>query len=247
MKSLNKSSNICVILIYPYQNVCSSLVTSKAAEPIGISPILLAKSLSKSLCLIFGKIKQTRVYPTAWKRATVIPTFKKVSKPDGENYRQVSLLCIASKIFVRIRFIFLHTYPQPIFSPSQFGSGKGRSCIIQMVICLEILYNAYKSVKVINVIKTEYEKAFDKVDHGLHLQKLHKIGIRGRLWNIFQSPPNGRSQRSRIEGCFSDKKPVSSGVLQGTIVASLLFIIYINDFLDLCESVFPLLLLLSLL
>ena len=66
------------------------LVPSKTAGPGGIPPILVkkcAKSHSKSHCQNFGKIKQTGVYPTVWKYATVIPTFKKGSKSDFENYR----------------------------------------------------------------------------------------------------------------------------------------------------------------
>ena len=79
------------------------------------------------------------------------------------------------------------------------------------------------------------------MDHGLLLQKLHKIGIRGRLLKLLQSYLSGRSQRIRIQGCFSDEKPVSSGVPQGSILSSLLLIIYVNDLPDLCKSVFPLL------
>ena len=79
------------------------------------------------------------------------------------------------------------------------------------------------------------------MDHGLLLQKLHKIVIRGRLLKSIQYYLNGRSSRIRIQGCFSDEKPVSSGFFQGSIVASLLCIIYINDLPDLCRSVFLLL------
>ena len=61
------------------------------------------------------------------------------------------------------------------------------------------------------------------------------------LHGLFQFYLNGRSQRIRIQGCFSDEKPVSSGVHQGSIVASLLFISYINDLPDFWKSVYPLL------
>ena len=49
-----------------------------------------------------------------------------------------------------------------------------------MVIYMEILYNAYEAGGDINVFYTSYEKAFDKLDHRLLLQKLHKIGIEGK-------------------------------------------------------------------
>ena len=172
-----------------------------------------------------------------WKQATLIPTLIKGSKSDVENHRQISFLCIVSKIFERIIFKVLYEYLQPTFSPSQFGLRKGRSCNIQMVIYMEALYNAYESSKDFNAIYTEYEKALGKVDHGLLLQKLHKIGIKGRSLKLIQSYLNGRSQRFCNQGCFSNEKQVSSGVPQGSIAANLLFIIYINDLPDLCKSV----------
>ena len=131
MKSLNQSIHTPFrdfdIFITTVENVCSSLVTSKAAGPDGIPHIIFKKcpkSLSKSLCQIFGKIKQTGVFPTLWKQATVIPTFKKGAKSDVENYRQISSLCIVSKIFKHILFNVLYEYLQHIFSPSKFGFRK---------------------------------------------------------------------------------------------------------------------------
>ena len=38
---------------------------------------------------------------------------------------------------------------------------------------MDILYNAYVPIEDINVIYTDYEKAFDKMGHGLTLQNLH--------------------------------------------------------------------------
>ena len=67
---------------------------------------------------------------------------------------------------------------------------------------------------------TQIMRAFDKGDNGLLLQKLHTIGIRGRLLKSMQSCLIGTSQRIRIRGCFSDEKQVSGGAPQGSIVAS---------------------------
>ena len=75
---------------------------------------------------------------------------------------------------------------------------------------MEILHNAYETGKDINVIYTD-EKVFDKEDHVLLLEKQHKIVTSGRILESIQSYLNGRSPRIRIQGGFSDEKPVSSG------------------------------------
>ena len=56
------------VSISTIENICSSLVTNKAAGLDGISSNLFkrcAKSINKSLCQIFEKLRQTGVYPAA--------------------------------------------------------------------------------------------------------------------------------------------------------------------------------------
>ena len=145
------------ISIPTVENVCSSLVKSKTNKAAGHDGI---------------------------------PAFlsKKCVQSDVENYRQISLQCTVSKIFEGILFKrILYKNLQRIFSLSQFGFRKGQSCIIQMVIPMEIFYSAYESGEDINVIYTDYEKAFNKVNHMLLLQKLNKIGISSRLLKFIQS------------------------------------------------------------
>ena len=164
------------------RSICEILDATKAVGPDGIPPILFkicAKTISKSMASVFYKIKQTGVFPVCWKSSIVSLTFKKGSKANLENYRQISLLCIISKIFEKTLFDSLNRYTSPYFSDSQFGFRKQRSCITQLLIYLEKIYNSLDSDDEIDVIYTDYEKAFDNVDHGILLQKLYKIGIRG--------------------------------------------------------------------
>ena len=84
-------------------------------------------------------------------------------------------------IFVRDLFDVLYEYLQPIFSPSQFRFRNGRTGVIQLVVYMKILSSFHKFGENNDVNYSEYEKAFDKVDHGLLLQKLQNIGIGGRI------------------------------------------------------------------
>ena len=51
--------------------------------------------LISKLCLENGK------FPTEWKKANVVPAHKKEGKQNLKNYRSISLLPIAGKIFER--------------------------------------------------------------------------------------------------------------------------------------------------
>ncbi len=109
------------------------------------------------------------------------------------------------------------------------------------MIYLETIYNALESRHCVDVIYTDYEKAFDNVDHGLLLMKLSNFGIHRKILKLIESYLTNRQQRVRVNGHFSGITKATSGVPQGSILSSLLFLVYINDLPSLCKTSLPLL------
>ena len=66
-------------------------------------------------------------------------------------------------------------------------------------------------------------KAFDKVWHDGLIYKLKSLGISGNLLKLIQYYLDNRFQRVLLNGRSSEWKPVKAGVLQGSILGSLLF------------------------
>ena len=78
-------------------------------------------------------------------------------------------------------------------------------------------------------IFVDFQKAFDTVDHQILIQKLNYYGIRGIANNWFSSYLQNRTQFVSINGSDSNVNAICCGVPQGSILGSLLFLIYIND------------------
>ena len=82
----------------------------------------------------------------------------------------------------------------------------------------------------------DFAKAFDSVLHKRLLNKLRSYGVRGRLLAWLEASLTGRSQRVVVQGSKSAWAPVTSGILQESVLGLTLFILYVNDLPECVEN-----------
>lgn len=143
---------------------------SKAAGPDSV-PCRILKELSSShapvLTAIFQQSLDTGVLPTAWSTAYVTPVFKKGSSSLPENYRPVSLTCVACKIFEHIvcSHVRAHLGTYNILSWFQHGFRAMYSCETQLLTTIQDLLTTRDRGTQLDVAVLDFSKAFDKVPH----------------------------------------------------------------------------------
>ena len=211
-----------------------SLKTNKSPGPDSLTPNILKETsyqTAKAFSVIFQKSIDTGKIPNIWKTSNISPIHKKGNKNVCDNYRPVSLTCIASKLMESIvrdkimKFLLENNY----FTDKQYGFLPGRTATLQLLRVLDEWSEAIDNNQMIEVIYMDFKKAFDSVPHQRLLHKLHHIGIKGQLHDWIKSFLTGRTQRVAINGTVSSPNNVISGIPQGSVLGPLLFVIYVND------------------
>ena len=90
-------------------------------------------------------------------------------------------------------------------------------------------HNLLSFNKQVAVVFFDIHKPFDSVPHHLLINSLMNFGVSGPLLTWFKSYLSNRKQRVVLDGESSVLLPVTSGILQGSILDPLLFMIYMNS------------------
>ena len=171
------------------------------------------------------------IFPSELKIAQVLPLYKNNDPMIFNNYRPISLLPFFSKLFERLMYNRLIDFIEKhhLLYQFQFGFRKNHSTFMALVILLEKITEALDNLEFAICILIDFRKAFDTVEHNILLQKLYHYGIRGNALQWFNSYLSNRYQYVNYNNTSSDMKLITCGVLQGSILGPLLFLLYIND------------------
>lgn len=175
------------------------------------------------------------IFPELLKVACVSPVYKNGDKEDMKNFRPISVLPAFSKIIEKILCNRLEIFfnDNNTFHESMHGFLKGRGVETAVFAFLgEILDTLEQGGTPVGVF-LDLSKAYDCVDHGILLSKLERCGIGGVPLKLLESFLFDRKQMVKISAAGksykSQVKNLLRGLPQGSILAPLLFNVYMVD------------------
>ena len=204
------------------------LKPGKAPGPDSICPelILHAEAALKSwlrdfLSSCLRRLKISKI----WRRALVV-AIPKPTKPVGnpKSYRLISLLCVLYKILKRLIYARVEPLIDPLLPKEQAGFRRGKSIVDQVVLLTQNIEDSFEAKKKSSAVFIDLTAAYDTVwHHGLTCKLLRLLPDKHMVRMIVQNRSftltAGDNKQSRL-------RCLKNAVLQGSVLAPLLFNIY---------------------
>ena len=113
---------------------------------------------------------------------------------------------------------------------TQFAYRKGLGTCDALLFLSHTLQSALESgQEEARIVQIDFSAAFDRVNHQGILYKLSSVGIGGSVLSVLTQFLSNRSQYVLVDGCCSKLVNVVSGVLQGSVLGPLLFLLYTSE------------------
>ena len=157
--------------------------------------------------------------PQAWKDASIVTIYKKGDRTDCGDYRGISLISIAGKIFARILFNRLSTHITPEEVAETQCGFRGNRSTVDMIVCLRQLQEKYiEQDRPLYMVFVDFSKAFDTVERTGLWQLLRKYGCPEKFTTMIEALHTGLMANVSVGGEVSESFSVTNGVKQGCIL-----------------------------
>ena len=143
---------------------------------------------------------QSKIVPSAWKKAKLVPIFKSGDQGKAENYRPISVLPVLSKLLEKAVHSQLIDYLErnKLLSESQFGYRERRSTQLATTLLVDEIRQSADCGKMVRALFLDLSKAFDTMSHDFMLSKLREFGVASLEREWFADYLFGRFQLVQI-------------------------------------------------
>ena len=211
------------------KSATKSLKSSKAFGPDNIPAIIWKDDNFHDLLLnICNHTLSTFKSPKIWHQSQIIPMPKKGDLSLVTNYRGISLMSIAAKLYNKMLLNRIVPYVEPLLRKNQNGFRRGRSTLSQILCLRRLIEESHASNRDLALVFVDFSKAFDSVDRAKMFEILSLYGIPEEIISAIKVLYTDTSSTILTSDGETPPFSINAGILQGDTLAPFLFIIVVD-------------------
>ena len=207
------------------RKVTKPLSKKKKMGPDNVPPLIWKDPRFHEVLLdSCNEVLNSFIAPPLWVTNDIIPLPKKGNLTLHQNYRGISLTCIAAKIYNKLLLNRIFPVLNPILRRNQNGFRKGRSTIAQILALRRIIEEMKNGNKELTIVFVDFKKAFDSVNREVMFEILALYGFPDKIIKAIKALYSNTKAKVITPDGETDLFDIVAGVLQGDTLAPLLFV-----------------------
>lgn len=204
-------------------DLCNSMVWNDSMEYIGH---FMSQIINQSL--------ETGIIPEIWKTSHVIPIPKINNTQNASEFRPINTLPNDEKILEIIvkKQLIYYIEKNNLLSNYQSAFRNNFSCETALNYVISDWHKAIDKNEKVIIIALDLKRAFETINRNKLIEKMELYGIKGVELKWFHSYLNNRKQKTKFNEEISNAISVPIGLPQGTALSVILFLLYINDIVN---------------
>lgn len=179
-----------------------------------------------NLTKLFNQIYMSGNIPDEMLKSTFIPIPKTCNAKHCHEFRTISLMSQALKIFLRIIHGRIRKKCEEVIGATQFGFRDSLGTR-EPLFCLQVLLQKCRDMQQeVYIGLIDYAKAFDKVQHEKMIKILQDIGLDARDIRIIRNLYWNQKANVKVNGELTSEIDIKRGVRQGCVLSPMLFNVY---------------------
>ena len=152
----------------------------KAGGKSGVLPDILrhgGAALHGSLLRLMEKVWAVGQVPAEWRDAIVVPVPKKDDLRSCDNWRGISLLDVAGKVFARVIQDRLQAFAEDVLPDSQCGFRQERGCVDMIFVARQLIEKTIEHESELYILFVDLKKAYDSIPRVALWRVLEKLFV----------------------------------------------------------------------
>lgn len=186
--------------------------------------------VNKLICIL-GKVWDGQGLPEEWKMGSIVPLFKKGNPDETRNYRGITLMSTAYKLYTEVirRRLVSEIEEKGILPDGQAGFRKGRATMDNIYILNHLIQRTKGRGHRLYTLFVDLKAAFDLVDRDTLWETMKRMGISKYIIERIKEIYEETKVRVRIGENLSEEFWTFKGLKQGCVLSPILFCIYIAE------------------